>query len=42
MTSDRKTRQQYSEAQKAQVLAECDEPAATVAKVALAHVNGRR
>ena len=37
MTSDKKTRRRYSAAQKAQVLAECDEPGASVAKVAMAH-----
>lgn len=37
MTSDKKTRRQYSPAQKAQVLAECGEPGASVAKVAMAH-----
>ncbi|MBL8278698.1 MAG: transposase [Pelomonas sp.] len=37
MTSDKKTKRRYSEAQKAQVLAECDEPGASVAKVAMAH-----
>ncbi len=37
MTSDKKTRRRYSEAQKAQVLAECEEPGASVAKVAMAH-----
>ncbi|HEU6455524.1 MAG TPA: transposase [Roseateles sp.] len=37
MTSDKKTRRRYSAAQKAQVLAECDEPGASVANVAMAH-----
>ena len=37
MTSDKKTRRRYSAAQKAQVLAECGEPGASVAKVAMAH-----
>lgn len=37
MTSDRKTRRRYSEMKKAQVLAECGEPGASVAKVAMAH-----
>lgn len=38
MTSDnKKSRRRYSQAQKAQVLAECDEPGASVAKVAMAH-----
>jgi transposase len=37
MTSDKKTRRRYSEAKKAQVLAECGEPGASVAKVAMAH-----
>lgn len=37
MTSDKKTRRRYSAAQKAQVLAECDEAGASVAKVAMAH-----
>jgi hypothetical protein len=33
MTSDKKTRRRYSELKKAQVLAECSEPGASVAKV---------
>jgi transposase len=37
MTSDKKTRRQYSAAQKALVLAECGEPGASVAKVAMGH-----
>jgi transposase len=37
MTSDKKTRRRYSELKKAQVLAECSEPGASVAKVAMAH-----
>ncbi len=37
MTSDKKTRRRYSTAQKAQVLAECEEPGASVAKVAMTH-----
>lgn len=38
MTSEKKqTRRRYSAATKAQVVAECDEPGASVAKVALAH-----
>lgn len=37
MTSDKKTRRRYSTAQKAQVLAECEEPGASVAQVAMAH-----
>ena len=37
MTSDKKTRRRYSSEQKAQVLAECGEPGASVAKVAMAH-----
>ena len=37
MTSDKKTRRRYSESKKAQVLAECCEPGASVAKVAMAH-----
>ncbi|MFY7865253.1 IS66-like element accessory protein TnpA [Roseateles sp.] len=38
MTSDKTlTRRRYSETKKAQVLAECCEPGASVAKVALAH-----
>ena len=38
MTSERKdTRRRYSAAMKAQVVAECDEPGASVAKVAMAH-----
>ncbi|MCE4556278.1 IS66-like element accessory protein TnpA [Roseateles cellulosilyticus] len=37
MTSDKKTRRRYSETKKAQVLAECSEPGASVAKVAMAH-----
>lgn len=37
MTSDKKTRRRYSESKKAQVLAECSEPGASVAKVAMAH-----
>lgn len=36
MTSDKKTRRRYSELKKAQVLAECSEPGASVAKVAMA------
>jgi transposase len=38
MTSEKtRTRQRYDAAKKARVLAECDEPGASVAKVALAH-----
>lgn len=38
MTSEKKqTRQRYDAATKARVVAECDEPGASVAKVALAH-----
>ncbi|MDR7267852.1 transposase [Pelomonas saccharophila] len=37
MTSDKMTRRRYSESKKAQVLAECSEPGASVAKVAMAH-----
>ena len=38
MTSEKKeTRRRYSAAVKAQVVAECDEPVASVAKVAMSH-----
>ena len=38
MTSEKATtRRQYSAATKAQVMAQCDEPGASVAKVAMAH-----
>ncbi len=38
MTSEKtETRRRYSAAMKAQVVAECDEPGASVAKVAMAH-----
>jgi transposase len=38
MTSEKKqTRQRYDAATKAQVVAECDEPGASVAKVAMTH-----
>ena len=37
MTSDKKTRRRYSSEQKAQVLADCGEPGASVAQVAMAH-----
>lgn len=37
MTSEKKTRRRYSATKRAQVLAECAEPGASVAQVALAH-----
>lgn len=37
MTSDKKKRRRYSESNKAQVLAECSDPGASVARVAMAH-----
>jgi len=37
MTSDKKMRRRYSTAPKTQVLAECGEPGASAAKVAMVH-----
>jgi transposase len=37
MTSEKKTRRRYSATKRSQVLAECAEPGASVAQVALAH-----
>ncbi len=37
MTSEKKTRRRYSATKRAQILAECAEPGASVAQVALAH-----